>query len=245
MSARFPTINSGVINASECISEGKALIDDRYWQMVGICFVGYLIAGSGPFYILYGPMICGIYYCTLALKRGEPMEFGDLFKGFGFFGPAFLAGLIQMLPIFIIAVPFYVVWMFAVVLRPHDSDAPAFLFPVFGIFYVALLAVSLVMHLLCAFSFPLVVEWKMSGWDAFKTSVEGIRANLGGAIGLTLLCGLILLGGALLCGVGMYLVLPITHAAWTIAYRKVFSEYEPHLDVPPFPPKWREWTGNA
>ena len=74
MSARFPTINSGVINATECIREGKALIDDRYWPMVGICFVGYLIAGSAPFYILYGPMICGIYYCTLALKRGEPTE---------------------------------------------------------------------------------------------------------------------------------------------------------------------------
>ena len=105
--------------------------------------------------------------------------------------------------------------------------------PLLALLYVSIIVVSAVMHLLCAFSFPLVVEWNMNGWDAFKTSVQGIRANLGGAIALTLLCGLMLIGGALLCGFGMYLVLPITHAAWTVAYRRVFGEPLRGPNLPP------------
>lgn len=227
----------------ECVREGKALIDDNYWSMVGICFLGTVMSGMAPLYILYGPMICGISYCMLALVRREPVELADLFKGFNFFGPAFLTGLVEMLPILILGLPLYLLWIvISVVLAGTDSEElSGVVVLLFGLCWIFIVLASVVAHLLCTFSFPLVVEWKLNGWDAVKLSAQAIRANLGGAIGLFLLTGLILFAGALLCGVGVYLAIPISYAAWTVAYTRVFEAYPRHLDVPPDPPKWQDW----
>ncbi|MEO6391255.1 MAG: hypothetical protein ABIP75_05330 [Pyrinomonadaceae bacterium] len=245
-SPRIPTFKTGVIRPVECVREGRVLIGDRYWVLVGINFVGLLLAGSAPLYILYGPMMCGIAYCFLALKRGEPFEFSDLFKGFGFFGPAFLAGLIQMLPIFILSMVAYLpLFLLFTVYRPERGGRPDEMFGyLYGGFWLVMLLVvfvSSITHLICIFSFPLVVEWKLNGWEAIKVSAQAVRGNLGGAVGLTLLCGLMFLGGMMVCGIGIYFVMPLIHAAWTVAYRRVFPEYPHHLETPPDPPKWQEW----
>jgi uncharacterized membrane protein len=242
--------NHDVIRPVECLSEGKALLGDKYWMMVGICFVGYLLSGMAPFYLLYGPMMCGISYCFLALKRGAPFEFSDLFKGFNFFGPAFLAGLIQMLPVFVVSILAYIplmIMMFSVQPGTRGDDSPAFamLYGGFWIVWVIVILVSSLAHLLFAFSFPLVIERKLSGGEAVKLSFAAFKANMAGAIGLFFLCGLVNMGGALLCGIGVYLTIPITHAAWTIAYRRIFPEFDAPSRLPPDPPKWRDWDGQV
>lgn len=243
---RIPTINTGVINAFDCLSEGKALVQDQYWLLVGICVVAYLIAGMAPLYILYGPMLCGVSYCFLRLKQGEPLEFSHLFKSFDYFMPGFVVGLVEMLPALIVGVPLYLVVvagnMYWAMQNPTASGE------MFGYFYVGfifawslVIIVSIVTHVLFAFSFPLVVEWKLPAVLALKLSARAVRANLGGIIGLFVLTSLVLMAGALICGIGVYLAMPMSHAAWTVAYRRIFPPYPHHLDIPPEPPVWQDW----
>src|SRR5207237_105041 len=76
----------------------------------------------------------------------------------------------------------------------------------------------------CIFMYSLIVERQMSGFAALRTSIRAILGNFWGVIGLLILVNLLGTLGSLVCGVGLYLVLPITFAAYTVAYRQVFPE---------------------
>src|SRR6185503_2782728 len=92
-----PEFISGAIAPVECLKEGWATIKDRYWLFLGISFVTMLIGGAVPV-VLVGPMMCGLYLCLFAKMRGEPVEFGMLFKGFDYFMPGLIAAAISTLP---------------------------------------------------------------------------------------------------------------------------------------------------
>ncbi|MEJ7699458.1 MAG: hypothetical protein WKF71_07405 [Pyrinomonadaceae bacterium] len=53
---------TGVIRPVECMKEGWELIKDQYWLIFAITLVGMIIASVVPFGILFGAMMCGIYY---------------------------------------------------------------------------------------------------------------------------------------------------------------------------------------
>src|SRR5437016_9163600 len=109
---RFRT---GVIKPVECVKEGWALIKDQYWLFLGVVFVGFFIASAVPL-VLIGPMMVGIYLCLLRRMRGEPVEFGTLFKGFDYFAQGLIAALIQAIPMVIVIVPMYVLMFVAMML---------------------------------------------------------------------------------------------------------------------------------
>src|SRR5215813_461642 len=88
----------GVIKPVECIKEGWALIKDEYWLFFGISIVGILIGGVVPI-VLLGPMMAGIFLCLLQRRRGQPVEFGLLFKGFDHFLPGLIVTLLKMIPV--------------------------------------------------------------------------------------------------------------------------------------------------
>jgi uncharacterized membrane protein len=249
---RIPTINADAIRPFDCLSEGRALVTDQFWLLVGICLVANLIAGMAPLYLLYGPMHCGIAYCFLRLKNGEPLEFSHMFRGFDHFGSGFVVGLAEMLPALLVAIPVYVIailgnilWFMRTDAGTPTGDPGGYLMVGFIVTWILVVSVSAVTHLIFAFSFPLVVEWKLPPGQALKLSVRAVRANLSGTIGLFFLTALVSLAGLLLFGIGIYLALPLVHAAWTVAYRKVFPPYPHHLDTPPDPPIWREWHPDA
>src|ERR1700716_4068150 len=99
---------TGVIKPTECVKEAWALVKDQYWLFLGIIFVGVLIGSAVPI-VLLGPMMVGIYLCLFRRMRGEPVEFGNLFKGFDYFAQGLIAALLQMIPVVIIVVPMYVI----------------------------------------------------------------------------------------------------------------------------------------
>src|SRR6185295_8613446 len=74
----------------QCIKNGWELVKDQYWLFVGMTFIAVLIGGAVPLGILLGPMMCGLYLTFFKKRRGEPIEFGTLFKGFDFFGPSLI-----------------------------------------------------------------------------------------------------------------------------------------------------------
>src|SRR3990172_4452260 len=96
------SFNRNAVEPLRCIREGWALIKDQYWLFVGMSVVGLLIGSVVPFGILLGPMMCGIYLSLFQRRRGGPVEFGNLFKGFDYFGESIVATLLHMIPVFVI-----------------------------------------------------------------------------------------------------------------------------------------------
>ena len=233
----------GVIKPVECIKEGWALIKDQYWLFFGISIIGILLGGAVPI-VLIGPMMAGVFLCLFQRQRNQPVEFGMLFKGFDHFVPTIIITVIKMIPIIILMVPFYIIMMTVMFTTmpkrgsgPEDSSA--FVMSFFGlemVFFVVVMVVSILIEIFFMFAYPLVVDRNLSGMDAVKLSYRAGKANFGGVLGLLLLNALFGTIGVLCCIVGVYFWLPVSFAAISVAYRRVFPETTENFPVPPPPP---------
>src|SRR5574338_371022 len=91
---------TGVINPVECVKEGFELIKSDYWLLFAISLVGALIGGV-TMYILFGAMICGIFYSFLQKIDRRPVSFDDLWKGMNWFKPGLIVTLVIIVPLII------------------------------------------------------------------------------------------------------------------------------------------------
>jgi hypothetical protein len=230
----------------ECIKAGWDLIRSQYWLFVGITLVGLLIGSLVPLGILMGPMMCGIYLALFQTRRGQPIEFGLLFKGFDFFGDAVVAALLHMIPMMVIIIPAYIffyVGMFAVIgvsSRNGEPNPGALLgfFGIFGVFWLVIMVLFIVLSVIFTFAYPLIVDRRLSGLNAVKLSIRAAFANFWRLLGMLLLTGLLSFAGIFLCFVGVYLVMPIGFAAIAAAYEQVFGLGEVRPNLPPPPPSF-------
>lgn len=226
----------------ECLKQGWNLIKDQYWLFVGMSFVGLMIANFVPFGILIGPMMCGIYLALFRMQRKQPVQFGDLFKGFDYFGESVIATLFHMVPIILILATFYIailLGMFLVLPSSGDRSDPTGVIIFFSILTlggIGMMLAIVVLSILFAFAYPLIVDRRLSGIEAVKLSAKAGMANFGRLFGLLLLNGLLSFVGLLLCYVGIFLVLPLSFAAMAVAYQQVFGLGEVQQPGPPPPP---------
>jgi len=132
----------GVVQPVECLKAGFNLIRDQYWLFVGMCAVGMIIGSSVPLGILMGPMMCGLYLAFFRVRRGLPIEFGTLFKGFDYFGQSVVASLLHVIPITAVVIAAYVflyVGMFAAMIAASAAGENAAPFAGIGIFLIFML----------------------------------------------------------------------------------------------------------
>jgi hypothetical protein len=233
-----------IVEPIECIKGGLELIKSQYWLFLGIILVGVIIGTVVPLGILMGPMMCGIYLALFKTRRGEPIEFGTLFKGFDYFGDAVIATLIHLVPMLVIIVPAYVIFYLGIFLtmiassrngEPNPSALLGFM-ALFGVFMLVVVVLLIVVSVLFVFSYPLIVARRVSGVDAVKLSIRAGLANFWRLLGMLLITGLLTFVGALFCYVGAIFVMPIGYAAIAIAYEQVFGLREVQPRVPPPPP---------
>jgi uncharacterized membrane protein len=243
MSYQTPqTFKRNAVEPIECIKTGWAAIKDQYWLFVGITLVGILIAGAVPF-VLVGPMMCGIFLSIFKKMQGEPVEFGTLFKGFDYFGASLVATILHFIPMIAIMLPFYlllfVVPLLMVGMTQDGEPNPAMpiLFIVIIVFFgIVMVALMMVVNIAFTFVYPLIVDRKLSGFDAAKLTARAALANFWPLLGMMFLCGLMGFVGVLMCYVGLFLVLPITFAAMAVAYSQVFGLGNVQSTAPPPPP---------
>jgi hypothetical protein len=240
---------TGVIEPVACLKEGWALIKDQYWLFLGIVLVGMLIGGVIPI-VLLGPMMVGIYLCYFRKMRGQPVEFADLFKGFDYFSQGLVAALIQMIPVVVVMVPLYIIWIVYVFAamprgRMNPEDSQTFFFTFFGfelVFMLIMVVVGIIVHIFFMFAFPLIADRNLSGLDAVKLSIKAGKANIRGMLLLVLLnTGLGILG-VLACYVGVFALMPVTMATQAVAYRRVFPAATNDFVSPPPPPEPGSWA---
>jgi hypothetical protein len=241
----YPAIafNRAAVEPIECLKAGFDTVKNHYWLFVGITAVGMLIASVVPFGLLMGPMMCGIYLAYFKVRRGELAEFGDLFKGFDYFGQSLIATLIHIIPIMIVFVPSYIAFyvsLFLMMPRQGGEPDPAAMltfFGVFAIFWFVIIVFVMVVSILFTFTYPLIIDRGLSGLDSVKLSVRAGLANFWRLLGLFLINGVLGMVGMLLCYVGVVLVLPVTFGALASAYERVFGLGAPlPSNLPPPPP---------
>lgn len=237
------------VEPTDCIKGGWELLKNNYWLFLGMTFVAILIGSAVPLGILLGPMMCGLYMAFFKTRRGEPIEFGTLFKGFDYFGQSVVAALLHTVPIIAIIVPAYIlfyVFMFvsmaaAGAASPNGEPNPAPFFGVmlmFGLFWIVVMLVIVIITIGFTFAYPLIVDRKLQGFDAVKLSFRAAFANFWRLLGLVLLTGVLNILGILACYVGVFFVMPIGYAAIAKAYEQVFglsdgTELSSHLPPPP------------
>jgi uncharacterized membrane protein len=235
----------GVVEPVECIKAGWELVKDQYWLFVGMCAVAMIVGSAVPLGILMGPMMCGLYLVFFSKRRGLPIEFGMLFKGFDYFGQSVVAALLHVIPIMAIIIPAYIflyIGMFAAMAAGSASDSG----PVAGlmfllvviIFYVAIVLVIIIVSIGFMFAYPLIVDRGLPGFEAVKLSFKAGFGNFWRLLGLSLLGGLLGMCGIILCYVGILLVFPITLSSVAAAYEQVFGLNQGAVspDLPPPPP---------
>ena len=237
--------NRNAVQPVECIKAGWNLIKSQYWLFVGITLVGMLIGSVVPLGILMGPMMCGIYLALFQTRRGQPIEFGVLFKGFDYFGDAVIATLLHMIPIFLVVIPTYILFyvgMFGVIAASQNGEpnpgAMLGLLGIFGVVWLVIILLVIVLSVVFMFTYPLIVDRRLSGLNAVKLSIRAGFANFWRLLGMLLLTSLLSSLGVILCFVGVYLLIPISLAAIAAAYEQVFGLGDVQPNLPPPPPSF-------
>jgi uncharacterized membrane protein len=246
MNVDTQSFKRGAIRPMQCLREGWRLVKDDYWLFMGITVVGLILGSVAPMAILAGPAMCGIHFCLLRQERGQHVSFDMLFRGFDYFVQSLIATLIMVaimiLPMMLMILLTYALLfggMFAMMaaLPEQPKGAPpdpaVFLVPL-AVVALMILVISFFMAIIRAlfyFAYPLIVDRKLSGFDAVKLSARAALGNIGGMIGLTVLTELLGFIGVLACYFGFIFVLPIIFAIQSVAYQHVFHDEETLADV--------------
>lgn len=253
-----PQYFKSAIDASGCVSNAWNLIKPNYWMFFGISLLTYVLIACIPCLnvFLMGPVMGGFYYTALRAMRGEPVEFGMLFKGFERFVPLMVVGLIQSIPS-IIYQAFDIasrVGNFGIESMLKDAGRTGNFFQSDGIdprilfasgYFIVILVVAIVLMIFSiiwaisfAFAIPIAMENEsMSPIDALKLSARASWGNVGGIIVLAILSFLLALLGVIALCIGFLFVLPVIWVAWAFAYRQVFPDLNPTVfrNEPPPP----------
>ncbi|GAB4335010.1 MAG: hypothetical protein Kow0099_07340 [Candidatus Abyssubacteria bacterium] len=165
-----------------------------YTILNGICLAGI---------VLFGPLTCGMYLMIFQRMRGGAAEVRLLFKGFDYFGNAFLAGL-----------AFFVLWLLSLIITYAGMSC------IIGAFLgVALLVL---IHTAFLFTFQLIGERGFGAGEAISTSWNKVRENLREFLLFGLVLALINLAGYAVM-LGWLITVPLTLCASAAAYQDVFG----------------------
>ncbi|MEP6819044.1 MAG: hypothetical protein ABJA18_05885 [bacterium] len=229
-----------------CLKAGLELVKTNYWLFVAMVFL-VTISGVVPFGLLLAPMMCGLYLTLFRARRGQRIEFANLFEGFNYFGDAVVATLLHIIPILVIIVPAYIIFyvgFFAAIGLSQISGTepnPAVLIGFLGmilVIWLVVMVVVIVISVVFIFAYPLIVDRRLSGLNAVKLSIRAGWANFWRLLGMMLLGGLLVFVGALFCYVGALFVAPIMYGAIASAYEQVFGLGQPSPNIPPAPPSF-------
>lgn len=225
----------GVIRPVEVYKEAWELIKDQYWMIFAVTIVGMLVGGAVPI-VLLGPALCGIYLVFFEKIEGRPVVFETLFKGFEYFLPSLIVSIVVSVPIFVLIFTIYVPMIAMAIAGPRMSQSELMPFLAGTIVFEVILAFLMVcLHTLLMFAFPLIVDRKLSGFQAMKTSARAVWANLSGVAGLFGVGFLVAIVGYLMLCVGVYLVLPLIFMSNAVAFRKIFPRLNEGFTSPPPP----------
>jgi uncharacterized membrane protein len=176
-----------------------ALIVSCIISMVAAIIAGIIagrLAGIGVA-LVQGPLALGYCGIALAAARGGAPQFPALFEGFNRYVPAFLASLAISAPSLI------------------ASIAGSFLFS------VLMIPVSLVFAFLFGLTFFFMADKKQDFWPAMQSSMQTVMNALGPWLILYIVIFVMNFIGAIPCGLGLLVTVPMGTIMLALAYERV------------------------
>lgn len=205
---------------------------------------------------LSGCLYCGIYAALSRKSNTGTADFGDLFSGFQKLVPCLIVAVVLSIIQFIISVVMLFVGVafgvsaFGAGMMMGKDGQPDFamLSGILGIVFLLLaiyIVFAIIIGALTTFIYPLIGERNLSGMEALTLSIKSGFGNIGGIILMMFLLGLMAVGGALACGVGILFVMPIMLAAIFAAFQSVFGKMGGNQTnyAPPPPPNFGNQQG--
>lgn len=239
----------GAIDAGGCVSNAWDMLKKNYGMYLGVSIVAMLLTGCIPCLNIFimGPIMGGAFYIALRDMRGEPVDFGMMFKGFDKFVPLMVIGLIQSIPGVIAQILRFTIDMGQLGLGGRngsvdfyqaDKDILAGGLAIVAIVVGLVFAViAIIWWMVMFFAVPLAMENDISPIDAIKLSAKAAMSNVGGLIVLMIFQILVALVGMLLLCIGMFLIsVPVIFLANAFAYRQVFPWAGQQFNMAPPPP---------
>ncbi len=216
-SLRIRRVEIGVI---DCYKKSWDLIKKQYWILFAVSSVAFIIAQIS-LGVLLGVTLCGAFVCTLKAVKGENVIFEDFFKGFGFFLKTLLPTALFIVPVPIIAILGVVSLVFF-----SDGSGENVWYLLLKVATVEFILTFLIvcLHTLLTFSFLLIADKNLSGWQSVLISSKAVWQNLDVVVRVFLVgFVLALIGNVVFCA-GIYFVLPLILVSITVLYREIFYE---------------------
>ena len=186
--------------------------------------LGYLV-GVIVNLTIVSALLAGFYsYYKKIFTKDKKVSFQNLFDGFQYIGQL---ALYQILVVFMIALPFIVIFFIAQQLGANQTvdifDTNTY--ETFTIFYYFIFAFpSFLVFIFYVFAPLIIVVTKMNFWSAMELSRKLVLANFTGMLGFVVAFALINSVGLLFFGLGLALTLPFTFAATFILYIKLVKK---------------------
>jgi len=210
------------------IERTNELIRGDYWLFVGITTVGYLIGTLVPLYILYGPMLCGIFLAFRNKQQGQPVAFDNLFRGFDWFLPSLLVSLAFAGVMLVITFPLSLIFVFVALGLQHSGGGMeenwGWFIASMGAFYPLILVLVSIVFAIFLYACPLIMDRGLSASEALSASWRGFWTNLWGTFKIAVCCGFLVFLGMMCCYVGVFFILPHVFGVIWLTYQEVFEE---------------------
>jgi uncharacterized membrane protein len=243
----------GAIDPSGCVSNAWNLIKPNYGMYLGIAVLAFVLVSCIPCLniLLMGPITAGVYYVLLRDMRGEPVDFGMMFKGFEKFGQTLAVGAVIAVPGIIWQIFDFFANVSSTLLQAtgttggggdfYQSGSDVAIAGGFLAAYLIFVAIYMVFAIVWSISFvfaiPLVIEHNIGPIEALKLSAKAAWSNVGGIIVLSILIWAIMVVGVLALCIGWIFALPIVTSSFAFAYRQVFPAiHAPTTYTAPPPP---------
>jgi Membrane domain of glycerophosphoryl diester phosphodiesterase len=176
--------------------------------------------------LLIFPLTSGATAVCLAQLKGRRWTFGDFFSGFRHWGSLAGVGLISQLISIFVLMPIAVMLPFYVQNRDERLLLSAAVLLVFGFPIMLFVSIRLLF-----FAPALIFDRRLSALEAMKANWELTRGHFFGLLGVSILMGLITIGGVFACLVGVLFAVPYTMLIVNAGYLLIAGRREP-IDRP-------------
>jgi hypothetical protein len=192
------------IKFGDWIEQGFVLYKENFKTLV-LASILAVVLSTVTIGILFGPMIAGLAIVTLELlnKKEPKPDAGRVFRGFDYFLNSFL---------------FVLVWGLAIILGSLVLGVIPLIGQLASIFYACAIQAFLL------FGIFLIVDRQMDFQAASKESINTVKSNFWPFFGLSAVAGIIGSIGAVACGIGIVITIPIQGCILAVVYRQVYGK---------------------
>jgi uncharacterized membrane protein len=223
------------IDIGGTLGEGIDLVKQEIGQFAVYTIIYYLILMAAGFIPMAGviigpPLVAGFYLYIHKLRRQEPREFSDFFRGFDYFGQLVVQQLIIIGLILLVCIPLLAALVTSGFFISNFDLGNAQL-GIVAMFSILLSTIGIIyISTIYLFAPFFILFGDYQAWDAMEASRKIVVNNFWTVFGLVILTALLIMAGALLCLVGLLFTIPAGYATFYIAFERLVDLNNPYSD---------------